>query len=101
GEGGAATPAMAHRRLRAAEAFLLRAVVIGGRRAARGSTGGEQRLGQRVGKGWAAGRERPVAAAIGIGAALPGFLAPEIGQHMRVRPLRESRLRPAFVIAAM
>src|SRR5262249_7257764 len=47
------------------------------------------------------GGERAVAAAIGAGAALPGFLLAEIGKRVRVGPGRQAARRPAVVVAAV
>ena len=75
----ATTAAVANRRLTAAEAFLLAAVVVEGRRIAGVNTGLEKRIEQRVGKVRVADPERAFISAINIGAARPCFLPSEIG----------------------
>ena len=45
--------------------------------------------------------ERPVATAPRIAAALPGFAAAEVGQHVGIRPAARALLRPAVEIAAI
>ena len=84
GDGRAAAAPVADRLLRAAEPLLLRAVVVFGHRVA-GCFGSRQiGVDERVAIARRPRRQRPVAAAIGAGSAFPGFLAAEIGQHMRV-----------------
>ena len=101
GVGSAAAAAVAHRHLPDAKTFLLGAVVIGRGLVARGKPCRRKRIDQRIGKPRHLRRQRAVAAAIKARAALPGFLAPEIRQHMHIGPRRKARGRPAVVIAAM
>ena len=101
GVGGAAAAAVAHRHLPDAKTFLLGAVVIGRGLVARGKPRRGEGIDQRIGKPRHLRRQRTVAAAIKARAALPGFLAPEIRQHMSIRPRREPGGGPAIVIAAM
>ena len=101
GVGGGRAAPVADRVLAAAEALALRAVVIVRHRQARLARRlhprGEQRI---VGLG-EFGAERAVAAAIFIGAALPGLAAAEIGQAVGVAPAVRAVPRPAVVIAAV
>src|SRR5690606_33129880 len=93
--------AVADGHLNAAEAFLPRAVVVVGERMAVGA----RRLGigvyQRVLVARHLRHERAVAAAIGGGPALPALLAPEIGQDVRIGPVRQAVGGPAVVVAAI
>ena len=61
--------------------------------AAKASTSGSEKRGH-------LGRQRAVAAAIKARPAFPGFLAAEIRKHVGVGPCRQSRRRPAVVVAA-
>ena len=101
GDRGAAAPPVADRHLRAAEALLLRAVVILGQPVPGRRTRRHIGVDQRVGIARQPHRQRPIAAAIGAGAALPAFLTAEIGKHMGVRPGVEPVRRPSLVVAAM
>ena len=98
---GAAPPSVADGRLRAAESFLTRAVIVRRRRMACRNARLQKRIGERIGKVWHRGRKRPVAAAIGVGPALPILLPPEIGQHVRIGPVRQAHPGPAVIVAAM
>ena len=91
GVGRAAAAAVLHRHLPDAKTFLLRAVIIGRRLVAGGASGGGEGIDQRIGKAGHLRRQRTVAAAIKARAAFPGFLAPEIGQHMGVGPAGQVR----------
>ena len=98
---GATPAAVADRHLPPREAFLLAAVeVVSPPVAGRGARGRES-FDDRIGKACIPRRQRAIAAAIGIGAAFPAFLPPEIGQHMCIGPLCEACGGPAIVIAAM
>src|SRR5262249_20369867 len=101
GDRGAAAKAVTYGRLKAAESFLLLAIVIGrglmpGRR-----TSGEPGLRQWIRIGCDADAERTITAAISISAPLPALLLAKIRQHVRVGPMRKPGLRPAIVIGAM
>ncbi len=98
---GAAAAAVADRYLPAGEALLLAAIEVVGPPVAGCSARGRESLDDRVGKACMPRRQRSVAAAILIGAAFPGFLTLEIGQHVRIGPLRETGSGPTIVIAAM
>ena len=101
GVGRAAAAAVLHRHLPGAEAFLLRAVIVGRRLVAGGAAGGGESVDQRVGEACRLRRQRAVAAAIKARAAVPRFLAAEIGQHMSVGPSLEPGSSPAVVIAGV
>ncbi len=44
------------------------------------------------------GGERPIVAAVHVSSTLPTFLTPEIGQHMRIRPVRQTVQGPTVII---
>src|SRR4051794_29889278 len=100
-DSSAAPTAIADRRLPAAETLLLCAVVI----VSPWMPGSLARCGkgfdERVFVARPRCRQRSVTAAIFVSTALPAFLAEEIGQHMRIGPVRQARFGPAVVIAAM
>ena len=98
---GAATAAVLHGHLPGAEAFLLGAVIVGRRLVSGGAAGRGEGIDQRVVKTRRLRRQRTLAAAIETGAAFPGFLAAEIGQHAGIGPSAQSGRRPALVIAGM
>ena len=97
----AAAVAVADRHLHAAEAVLLRAVVVVGRRIPGVAPGLQIGVDQRVLVARGLDRERPVAAAIGVRAAFPALLAAEIGKHVRIGPAGQSRGGPAVVVGAI
>ena len=98
---GRRTPAVANCVLAAAEALLLFAVVVGRHRIAAGLGGFEPGLVERVLGLGELGAERSLTAAIRVGTVLPGFAAPEIGQHVRIGPAARTLLRPAVVVASI
>ena len=92
---GTAPPSVANGHLQPAEAFGVGAVVILGDRIAGRFARGEIGLHQRIViVGWTR-RQRPVAAAIGVCAAGPGFLATKVGQDVGIRPARASQPPPS------
>ena len=101
GDGCAATPAVLDRVLVAADAFVVAAVEIAVPLQARGLARVGEGLRQRILEGRPAGAEWAVAAAVGVGAVLPGLLLFEIGQRVGVRPRRQAVGRPAVVVAAV
>src|ERR1700721_1763071 len=50
---------------------------------------------------WRANTQRSLAAAVLVGAAGPGFLAPEIWEHMGVGPVFQAALGPPVVVGAV
>ena len=94
-------PAVPDGVLAAAEALLVRAVVVGIARKAGGRAGLHPGIEQRVGGLGELRAERAAAAAPGILAALPAFAALEIRQHVRIGPAARAVLRPAVVIGAI
>ena len=101
GHRGAASPAVLDGGLAVVEAFLLRAVVIRREGEPRTLAGIDDRVVDRVVRFREHRRERSVAAAILVGAALPAFLAAEIGEDLRVGPALQPGGGPAVVIEAM
>ena len=101
GDRGAAATAVADRRLQPAETLLLPGVVVLGERMPGARACFQERLAERIFIAVEPGRQRSVATAVGIGAALPRFLPPEIREHVRVGPAGETRYRPAVIVAAM
>ena len=89
------------RHLDAREAMLLGAVVVGGRRMPGIAPGFEIGIDQRIGIARGLDRERPVAAAIRIRAALPCLLPPEVRKHIGVRPAGQAGRGPAIVVGAV
>ena len=98
GVGGAATPTVSHRHVHPAETFLLEAVDVRGLRIAglgcRRQPGGMQG----IAKATIARLQLAVAAAVFIAAFLASFGAPEIRQHIAVRPTRCALAGPALEI---
>src|SRR6516165_12650480 len=89
GDRGAAAVAVADSRLQPAETLLLLRVVVLGERMPGACAGFQKRLAKRI--FIAERRQRSVAAAVCIGTALPRFLPPEIREHVRVGPAKETR----------
>ncbi len=87
--------------LTAPEAFLPRAVVVVGHRQARCRGSLEPGVVERITGPCEFGADRPRAAAPAILAAVPGFAAFEVRQHIGVGPAARTLLRPAVVVAAM
>ena len=101
GDCGAAAAAVADCDLSGREALLLAAIEIVGPAVASGGARRRKSFNDGIGKASPPRRERAITAAILVRAAVPGFLAPEIGQHMRIGPLRQATGRPPIVVAAM
>jgi hypothetical protein len=97
----AASPAVADGHLDRREALLLRTVVVVGHGMAGRHPRGHVSVAQRIGEARLLRGQGAVAAAIGVGAALPRFLAAEVGQHVGVSPLRQAGRGPAIVIVAV
>src|SRR5215471_12719621 len=98
---GAAAMAVTDSRLQPAETLLLLRVVVLGERMPDARAGFQKRLAKRIFIAVEPRRQRSVAAAVCIGTALPRFLPPEIREHVRVGPAKETRRRPAVIVAAM
>src|SRR5580658_4144990 len=77
------------------------AVIVLGDRIAGVSAGREIGVDQRVIVVGRTRRQRTVAAAKGVGAAGPGFLAAKVGKYVAIGPAGGARHRPAVVIAWM
>ena len=98
GVGGRPAHAVPHRHVEAAESLLLLAVEVGAHRIAGLPARLDEGVVERIALGPCARRQRPVAAAIGVGAAAQTFGAAEIGQHVAIAPARRAFLLPALEI---
>ena len=98
---GAGAAAIADGHLQPAEALLLFRVVVVGPAMADGLGGVGKSAEQRVLVFAGLGAQRPVAAAIGVAAALPALLLAEIGQGVVIAPAGQAAGLPALEIAAV
>ena len=96
GRGGAQAALDVH--VEAAEALLPRAVDVAGRREAGLAAGLEEGPAERVELGLAADPDRPLAAAVAVGAGRESLQALEVGQHLVVAPAAAAALGPALVV---
>jgi len=94
----ATAPALAHGHVHPAESFLLRAVDIGGVRIARLGGGGKPRGMQGIAQRAIARFQLAAAAPIGVAPLLALFRAPEVGQHVAVRPACRTLGSPAVEV---
>ena len=101
GVGGAAAPALAHRHVHAAEAFLLKAVHIVRLRIPRLHTSRQPGRMQGVAHRAVAGLQLAADAAVFVASLLAGLGAPEIRQHIAIGPAGCALCVPAFEILSI
>ncbi len=98
---GAPALAIADGQLVRAETLLLETVEVLGELVTRLGPGADEAGKDRAGRRGLGDIERPLAAMIGVGPALEGLGAFEIGQHLGIGPAPQPHLAPLVIVAGM